>query len=63
MPVTPKTDEKLLGLLARAAGHSVTREELRRQRVSFIYGNLPVDSTVTRHQVESVLAKAEGEAA
>ncbi len=63
MPIMQKTDEKLLGLLEKAAKQSVTRDELHRQRVSFIYGNLPSDSTITRQQVESVLARFEGEAA
>ena len=55
-----KTDRRLLERLS-ASGRFVTKEQLSRQRVSFIYGNLPSDSAITRQQVESVLAKNEGE--
>ena len=58
-----KTDAELLRRLAEAARHQMTREELRLQRISFILGSMPEDSTVTRQQVEAVLEKAEGAAA
>ncbi len=57
----PKTDPALLERLTRAAKHEMTAEEIRRQRVSFVYGNLPQDSTLTRHQVAAALARLEGE--
>lgn len=60
MPIDIKTDQALLNRLVEAAQHIVGREELRRQRVSFIYGNLPTDSTITRHQIEEALARIEG---
>lgn len=56
-----KTDERLLKRLTRAS--TVTHDMLRRQRVSFIYGALPPDSTITRQQIESALARTEGESA
>ena len=56
-----KTDKKLLDRLETAAKRVLTKDELYRQRVSFVYGNLPKESTITRHQVEAVLAKIEGE--
>lgn len=49
MPPDIKTDESLL--------------HLREQRVSFIMGILPADSTVTRSQIESMLDQQEGERA
>lgn len=61
MPHDIKTDEKLLHRLMRAT--SVSQDMLRRQRVSFIYGALPPDSTITRQQIESALARTEGESA
>lgn len=63
MPVNVKTDEELLKRLEAAATRALTRDELRRQRVSFVYGNLPTDSTITRHQVEQELGLIEGEIA
>ena len=56
MPTTDiKTDPKLLERLSAAAHKQATAEQLRRQRVSFIYGNLPSESSITRDQVESSL--------
>lgn len=57
----PKTDPALLERLSRAAKHEMTAEEIRRQRLSFVYGNLPQDSTLTRNQVAAALARMEGE--
>lgn len=56
-----RTDQKLLDRLTRAG--NVSHEILRKQRVSFIYGSLPKDSTITKQQIEEALAKVEGEAA
>lgn len=56
-----KTDETLLRRLHDAARRVLTKNELHRQRVSFIYGNLPEQSTITRNQIEEALAKIEGE--
>lgn len=63
MPQNIATDANLLAKLAAASRVALTREQLRRQRVSFIYGSLPKDSTITRQQIENVLSKSEGEAA
>lgn len=63
MPNEPKTEGRLLERLKRAAERGVTADELRRQRVSFVYGNLPEGSTLTRDQVASALARMEGESA
>lgn len=59
--VGTKTSEELLRRLQEAAKRTLTKDELHRQRVSFIYGNLPDDSPITRNQIESVLARSEGE--
>ena len=63
MPEQPKTDPALLERLARAAKHEMTADEVRRQRVSFVYGNLPHDNPMTRLQVASAIARPEGETA
>ena len=59
----PKTDPGLLERLHKAAKHQMTSEEVRAQRVSFVYGNLPHDSTLTRHQVAEAIERLEGAAA
>ena len=52
----PPTDPELLALLDRARNHKMTPEELREQRVSFVYGNVAFDNpTITREQVEAIL--------
>jgi len=61
MPTDLKTEPGLLERLAVAAKQTITRAELHEQRVSFIYGSLPADSTITREHIEDVLAKIEGE--
>lgn len=58
MPNDIKSDGALLRRLH--AAQEVTKEQLRRQRVSFIYGALPQDSTITRQQIERALDRAEG---
>ena len=55
-----KTDEKLLARLTASTKQPVTKEELHLQRVSFVYGNLPKESTITRQQVEDAIARIEG---
>ncbi len=63
MPTELKTDSELLARLSAAAKHRMTRDEILQQKISFILGNMSGDSTVTRRQIEEVLAKAEGVAA
>ena len=38
-------------LLVKARGTEVTDEQLREQRVSFAYGNAPVDAKITKESV------------
>lgn len=58
-----KTDSALMQKLQSAAKRSLSPTELHKQRVSFILGNLPKDSNVTREQVEKVLDRLEGKKA
>ncbi len=55
-----KTDEGLLEKIRKAEARPLTREQLDRQTVSFVYGNLPLDSTITREQVAKRLGIPEG---
>lgn len=58
MPHDIKTDAGLLERLSKARG--INHETLLRQRISFIYGALPPDSTITRQQVEEAIRRIEG---
>ena len=58
-----KTYQALLDRLKVAASHKMTREEVSRQRLSFVYGNMPIDSVMTRQQVSDALERLEGEPA
>ncbi len=57
---TLKTDAHLLRRLQESASQPVTKAQLERQRVSFIYGNLPPDSEITRERVEERVKSNEG---
>jgi hypothetical protein len=61
MPNLPKTDQRLIDRLELAAKHEMSAEEVRRQRVSFAFGNLPQGNTMTKQQVAGVIARLEGE--
>lgn len=61
MIATPKTDEDLIKRLQKSAQKPVTKKELGRQRISFVYGNLPNDSTITRDRVAEKIRMNEGE--
>jgi len=54
------TRESLLEALREAAKRPMNAEELHLQRVSFIMGSLSADSTISREEVEDILAKHEG---
>lgn len=57
-----KTDSKLLDRL-KASGQHLTRDQLRKQRVSFIYGSLPQESKITKNQIKTLLDEGDCEAA
>ncbi len=57
------TSPELLERLRLAAQRPMTREEVREQKISWVLGNLPFDSTVTRKEVEAAIARHEGYAA
>ena len=57
-----QTDTRLLERLRQAAERRVSASELRRQRISHVFGNLPDDDPMTREDVAATLAALEGEA-
>lgn len=60
MPDNIQTDAALLARLRKAASMSMTSDQLRRQRISFIHGNMPHESTMSRDEIEQALDKHEG---
>ena len=61
IPKDLKMDKNLKRRLKLAAGKPMTKEEVRRQRISFVYGNLPSSSTMTREEVEKIVDKYDGQ--
>lgn len=57
MPTNVITDRSLLDRLSAAAKRGVSMAERRQQRVSFVYGNMPKGSAMTKHQVEKALER------
>lgn len=57
MPTTLATDRNLLDRLAEAAKRGVSTAERKQQRLSFVYGNLPKGSAMTKHEVEKALQR------
>jgi len=55
-----KTNPKLLSSLKDAASKKQTVDEIREQKVSFVYGSLSSKSAVTREQVRQLLVDREG---
>ena len=55
-----KTDPALIDRLRASAAKPLTKAQLQRQRVSFVYGNLPDDSPVTRDQVAEKIISNQG---
>ncbi len=60
IPKGQKVDEALEARMKKAATTRMTKEEVRRQRVSFVYGQLPVSNTLTREEVAKLLDSREG---
>lgn len=51
-----KTDESFLERLRKSAESPLSPEELQIQRVSFVYGNLPIESSITKQKVNERLS-------
>ena len=57
---TLKTDDALIKRLEESARKPITKGDLEKQRVSFVYGNLPTDSDITRERVAKKIKLNEG---
>ena len=63
VPILTGTTVKVVEVVMDRLAHHWDSDEIQRQRVSYVYGNLPKGSTLTCDQVEQVLARSEGKAA
>jgi hypothetical protein len=54
---TIKTDPDLLQRLQDATGRPMTTDQWFEQCVSFVYGNLPYRSTLTKEDVRKILRR------
>lgn len=55
-----KTNAELLEALQKSLTRKPTAEEIREQRVSFVYGSLSSKSSVTRDRVRQLLVEQSG---
>ena len=55
-----KTDDSLLAALRDAASKKQTANEMQEQRVSFVFGSLDSESSVTKERIRQVIAAEEG---
>lgn len=55
-----KTSAELFNMIARAKTHKPTEEEIRQQRISFIYGSLGKSSSATHDRIQNVLDAQDG---
>lgn len=61
LTLTPaQEDKELARLLELAAGHTMTPGEIQQQKISYAFGMLPEESTVTREDVERRVYEREG---
>lgn len=58
-----KTSEELFNLIEKAKAHKPTEEEIRQQRISFIFGSLGKSNAITRDRIQNVLDQQEGKVA
>ena len=56
----PKTEESLIARLEESAKKPITKQQIERQRVSFVYGNLLNQGAITREKVEKRIKDNEG---
>lgn len=55
---TIETDEGLLRRLNQAAKRKMTEEEIKEQRVSFIFAGMPKESSMSKVQIKETLSRA-----
>ena len=56
-----KTDEALLEKIKKAADIKQNAEQILEQRVSFIFGSMDKDSTITRDRIRKALLEQGGD--
>lgn len=56
----PEADPELVERLRIAAAHKMTPDEIKAQRVSFVWGNLPDDNRLTKEEVAAILDRMDG---
>ena len=54
-------EETVLERLKQAAGRPMTKNEFLEQRISWVYGNLPSNSTIPREEVANRIRARERE--
>jgi len=55
-----RTSEALLRKLQDAVRRKQTRQEIDRQRISFVYGSMSFSSDITKEEVESLVNQQAG---
>lgn len=55
-----KTSDSLLNALHEACLKKLSAQEILEQRVSFVFGSLGADSSVTREKVRQILVEQDG---
>lgn len=55
----PSTSAELLRAIERASTRALTADELKEQRVSFVYGSMDHKNSMTRDQVKRAIQKME----
>jgi hypothetical protein len=58
-----RTSPDLLRAIKDASTRTPSADEIKQQRISFVYGSLGAKSSVTRAQVEDALERHEGRVA
>ena len=54
------TDPELIERLRKAASREMTADEIHAQKVSWVYGQLPHDSEITKDQVDIIIRNMDG---
>ncbi|MEE4014245.1 hypothetical protein V1T76_19420 [Roseibium sp. FZY0029] len=54
-----KTDDGLLQKLSESAQKKLTKEQIKKQRVSIVFAGMPKNSGMTKVEIEKVLAESE----
>ncbi len=55
-----KTDEKALQAILKAASRKPTEDEIRKQRISWVFGQIGRKSKITKDELKKILDSCEG---